>query len=285
MDQQTLLRNTVAEFFETDPSAMTPDFPLGGKRLSGSLARATLDAAIRRRLGVKSSAVYSAKYFGELESAILGTPMSDGSNGHSASAPVSPSSLPRLNMQTGGGSCGVDIECVDNLPSANDPWEDPFYKQTFAPAEIAYCITQDNPNQHFAARWAAKEALKKCDAAFLTEEMSDIEVVVDASGAPSLHIHRGDDSMKLPHAVSMSHTPDMAVAVVVHNSMTVSTTQTDAPVERVKAPVERVKSVSREIKHSEMSREAGGASGTRFVPMVIAIVALVLATWSLVRSF
>lgn len=68
METATLLRRTVAEFFEVDEGQVGPSFSLQARR--GSIARAALDAAIRSRVGLKSQAVYSAATFGELEAEI-----------------------------------------------------------------------------------------------------------------------------------------------------------------------------------------------------------------------
>ena len=95
---------------------------------------------------------------------------------------------------------------IEHLPRVADYWEDPFYRDHFAPAEIAYCQLQETPALHFAARWCAKEALRKCDGAFLSTAMKDIEVVADETGAPFLVYHAGGGTRRLPHAVSLSHT-------------------------------------------------------------------------------
>jgi phosphopantetheinyl transferase (holo-ACP synthase) len=106
------------------------------------------------------------------------------------------------------------VELVENLPEADDPWTHPFYQEWFRPAEIAYCLMQEQPRLHFAARWCAKEALKKCDERFLREEMSRIELVRSPSGAVSLVHHAGETARPLPYAVSITHTPLLAAAVV-----------------------------------------------------------------------
>jgi phosphopantetheine--protein transferase-like protein len=213
-DTTTLLRRTVAEFFEVDEGQVGPDFPLAGR---GSIARAALDAAIRRRVGLTAKAVYSATTFGELAGAVS----PGGSAAPSTAAPTpkadrvlspSPSVGPASAAPIG---CGIDIELIENLPQAADPWEDPFYRAHFTPEEIAYCLLQAEPALHFAARWCAKEALKKCDLAFLDAAPSTIEVAHDEAGAPYL-VHRdGGAARRLPHAVSLSHTATMAAAIVV----------------------------------------------------------------------
>jgi phosphopantetheine--protein transferase-like protein len=212
MEAATLLRKTVAEFFEVDEGQVGPSFSLQARQ--GSIARAALDAAIRGRVGVKSIAVYSARTFGELEAEIA--PGSAGSPPPASSpipAPVVPASAPIAGAS--GASCGVDLELIANLPVAVDPWEHEFYRGNFTPSEIAYCLRQPEPATHFAARWCAKEALKKCDRAFLAVPLNEIEVVLDEAGAPRLEYLGGGPSRRLPHAVSLSHTLHAAVAMVV----------------------------------------------------------------------
>jgi phosphopantetheine--protein transferase-like protein len=235
METRELLRATIADFFEVDPGQVGAAFPLSGRLGQGSIARAALDSAIRRRVGLKSTAVYSVRTYGELEAALLGNaaeapppasapgeppafppePAANGSAARAATAPVFPSA-PAAG--TGAGlpvSCGIDIELIENLPAAADYWEHEFYTTVFTPKEIAYCLLQENPLLHFAGRWCAKEALKKCDSELLTEEMSHIEFVSGESRGPYLCRYVNGEAQRLPHAVSIAHTPQAAIAVVV----------------------------------------------------------------------
>jgi phosphopantetheine--protein transferase-like protein len=227
------LRSTVADFFEVPESQVDPSFSLAGR--PSSVARAALDAAIRHRVGRVSRAVYSASTYGEIEAELF--PEADKSKRQgdketrrqgdkdnvdtsvslSPCLPVSLSS-PLSSGAGGAVSCGIDLELVENLPATADHWEEPFYRAHFAPGEIADCLRRESPAVHLAARWCVKEALKKCDRAFLTEEMSRIELIADDSGAPYLVFHKGGVTRRLPHAVSLSHTPHAAVAVVVKSA-------------------------------------------------------------------
>jgi phosphopantetheine--protein transferase-like protein len=214
METATLLRRTVAEFFEVDEGQVGPSFSLQARQ--GSIARAALDAAIRGRVGLKSQAVYSAKTFGELEAEIA--PGSSSPSPDSSPAPVAVPAAPAPvpGVGTSGASCGVDLELIAGLPVADDAWEHDFYRAHFTPSEIAYCLRQPEPLTHFAARWCAKEALKKSDRAFLAVDPKQIEVVLDEAGAPHLEYSDGSGpSRRLPHAVSLSHTSHAAIAVVV----------------------------------------------------------------------
>jgi len=211
------LRCTVADFFEVPESQIGPSFSLAGR--PSSVARAALDAAIRHRVGRVSRAVYSATTYGEIEAELFpGARSQESGVRDQESGAQSQESLltpdPCL-LTPGTVSCGIDMELVENLPATADHWEEPFYRTHFAPGEIADCLRRESPAVHLTARWCVKEALKKCDRAFLTEEMSRIELVADDSGAPYLVLHKGGVSRRLPHAVSLSHTPQAAVAVVV----------------------------------------------------------------------
>ncbi len=216
------LRQVVAELFEEDLNTVTRNFLLSTRRMQGSLARAKLDAAIRNRLGVKSREVYSAKTYGELEHAILGTSSSNGESASSASnistvMNAQSSVAPQENLVEAPSSlsCGIDIEMVENFPEADDYWKDSFYSDSFSSVEIAYCLLQENPRMHFAARWCAKEALKKCHPSYLHEEMKNIELLSPNGLPPIMRHYQSGIPTPIPFAVSVSHTLLMAVAIVI----------------------------------------------------------------------
>ena len=80
---------------------------------------------------------------------------------------------------------------------------------------ISLAVIEFEPRLHFAARWCAKEALKKCNPNYMRLEMSQLEVVTVVAGRPSMRIRFEDETRELAVAVSMSHTPVMATAIVV----------------------------------------------------------------------
>jgi len=271
-DIGTRLRKAVAEFFEVDEDAVGPGFSLRGRRGQGSIARAALDSAIRRRVGLTSRSVYTARTYGELKAALVPGNASDTAlrdNGQDvALAPQLRSAAPADIPASGAVRCGIDIELIDFFPRLADCWEDPFYRNHFTPAEIAYCLLQETPVLHFAARWCAKEALKKCDSAFLTIAMKDLEVVTDNAGAPSLMEHAGGGARRLPHAVSLSHTPYAAAAVVVTVDLPAAV-PIPLPLAAVAAPP-----------LSSSSRLLGSV-----VPTLLSLIALGTAIVGLLRTF
>lgn len=97
-----------------------------------------------------------------------------------------------------------------------------FVQQVFCAGEAAYCAARRQPAQHFAARFAAKEAVFKALALEL-EDMSawrEVEILSGGGGAGQVVFHgrlrdlaarRGVRHVRL----SMSHTPALAAASVI----------------------------------------------------------------------
>lgn len=100
--------------------------------------------------------------------------------------------------------------------------KDAFKNLVFTDAERAYCDSKTHPAQHYAARFAAKEAYMKAIGMGWTSDSDfrEIEVVKDLNDAPSLILH-GKTKMKATELklnslwLSMSHTRNYATAVVV----------------------------------------------------------------------
>jgi holo-[acyl-carrier protein] synthase len=83
---------------------------------------------------------------------------------------------------------GIDVVEVERIADAIARHGEPFLARLFTTAERNYCEAQKKPALHFAARFAAKEAVSKAlgtgiggDAGWL-----DLEITRDPSGAPKL---------------------------------------------------------------------------------------------------
>lgn len=117
---------------------------------------------------------------------------------------------------------GIDIVSIPRIERMLDRWGRIFTQRVFTPAEIAFCEGRSNPGQHFALRWAAKEAMLKALGMGLRGgiKWTDIEVVNDPSGQPSFQLHNRakgfliDRNIKAAF-VSISHERDYGVAHVV----------------------------------------------------------------------
>lgn len=116
---------------------------------------------------------------------------------------------------------GVDIVEVFRLRDAIGKWGDNFLKKVFTEREISYSNSRRFSPQHFAARFAAKEAVMKAfgEPRKFTS-WTDIEVLNDSEGKPAIMFH--GDALKLKRSkkvtdviVSMSHSKNYAVANVI----------------------------------------------------------------------
>ena len=117
---------------------------------------------------------------------------------------------------------GIDIVSIPRIERMLDRWGRLFTQRVFTPDEIAFCEGRSNPGQHFALRWAAKEAMLKALGMGLRGgiKWTDIEVVNDPSGRPSLQLHNRAkgflaDRNITAAFVSISHERDYGVAHVV----------------------------------------------------------------------
>ena len=95
-----------------------------------------------------------------------------------------------------------------------------FAERVFTPAERAYCRQRGEPAQHFAARFAAKEATLKALGVPRGLSWHELEVVSENSGAPRLVLRGVAASAAAALGVhklhlSLTHTTDAAAAVVV----------------------------------------------------------------------
>lgn len=293
-ERKQQLIETVAEFFGVGAAEVGRDFVLGGPRMQGSLPRYALDAAIRRRVGTALATVHRANMFGQLEDELLGraevvsskTPSDGGNNISDAVRDTQAPDSTRVFSGNGTigavSSCGVDLERVDALPMADDVWRHPFYREMYTKAEIAYCLSRENPAEHFAARWCAKEALKKCEPAWLRAEISAVEVVLDEHGAPSLWTTDGEERRRLPVAVSLSHTAEMAVAMVVSGGREMPAAHDSSPPTSV-VSVPRIADAAGESGEQAAQSRSEKRSGK--LPLLIALVSLAAACWALLRTF
>ena len=108
----------------------------------------------------------------------------------------------------------VEIERIRELARSEGPR---FLERVFTPGEIAYCTAKHDAALHFAARFAAKEAVSKALATGWSGvfRWKDVEVSNDDSGRPRVVLH-GRLQELLPAAsvlVSISHSASHAVAM------------------------------------------------------------------------
>jgi holo-[acyl-carrier protein] synthase len=113
---------------------------------------------------------------------------------------------------------GVDILEIQRIQRSIDSLGEAFLEKIFTPEEIQYCTGKHRAAQHFAARFAAKEAVSKALATGWRGDFSwkDIEVMNDALGQPHITLY-GSLKKTLANAsicVSLSHSESHVVAMV-----------------------------------------------------------------------
>ena len=83
---------------------------------------------------------------------------------------------------------GIDVVEVDRIASAIERHGEPFLAKLFTAAEREYCAAQKKPELHYAARFAAKEAVSKALGTGIGGQAGwlDLEITRDPSGAPKL---------------------------------------------------------------------------------------------------
>jgi holo-[acyl-carrier protein] synthase len=127
---------------------------------------------------------------------------------------------------------GVDLVNIPRIRAAIERWEERFLRRVFTDSEIAYCRARRDPAQHFAARFAAKEAgLKALGTGLrLGVRWRELEVQRERGQAPTLvltgrcreiSLARGGRRMLL----ALSHDGEYAVAqaVLVDDEATTAT--------------------------------------------------------------
>ena len=105
---------------------------------------------------------------------------------------------------------GIDIVEVERIASAIKRWGNGFLNHVFTKEEIAYARKHRYPNQHFAARFAAKEAVLKALGDTAKVSWKDIEISHDKVGRP-ICIYK-NKVFKKKILISLSHTKNYAVA-------------------------------------------------------------------------
>jgi holo-[acyl-carrier protein] synthase len=114
---------------------------------------------------------------------------------------------------------GVDVVDVERMKAILAEQGAAFIGRVFTDTEISYCRSKQNPEQHFAARFAAKEAFSKAMQTGWSGifRWKDVEVVNEQSGAPRVLLYTevaeslGNSRVHL----SLSHTENTVVALAV----------------------------------------------------------------------
>jgi holo-[acyl-carrier protein] synthase len=114
---------------------------------------------------------------------------------------------------------GIDVVEVDRIEDAISRQGEHFLRKLFSENERQYCDQQKRPGLHYAARFAAKEAVSKALGTGIGGKAGwlEMEVIRAESGAPTMIFH--GRALEFIHAqgiaevqVSLTHARDYAAA-------------------------------------------------------------------------
>jgi holo-[acyl-carrier protein] synthase len=111
---------------------------------------------------------------------------------------------------------GVDIVEIDRIRKAVRNRR--FLQRVFTPQEVGYCHARKNSGQHFAVRFAAKEAVWK---AVGEPKMlhRDIHVRNRSDGKPEIFFSAPFSELARRVSISLSHGRDYAVAMALFHPL------------------------------------------------------------------
>ena len=115
---------------------------------------------------------------------------------------------------------GTDIVDCSRIRQALERHEDRFEQRVFTNDERAYCRRMADPTPHFAARFAAKEAMRKAMGDGPDLSWQDVEVIRSEHGPVSIQVHNVAAEIYSQMGVkrcflSISHEHSAAVATVI----------------------------------------------------------------------
>ncbi len=115
--------------------------------------------------------------------------------------------------------CGTDIIEIDRIRKSIEKNGDKFLNSVYTTKEIEYCEGRKNAKyNHYAGRFAAKEAIYKAISQLLPEKFGiswkDVQVVNDENGNPKIEFLNITFNQIKSTDISISHCQEYAVAMV-----------------------------------------------------------------------
>ena len=113
---------------------------------------------------------------------------------------------------------GTDIIEVNRIQESIEKFGDKFLKEIYTENEIEYCESKKNKYQHYAARFAAKEAIFKAISEVLDSKYdicwTEIEVISGEKQKPVVNLNKKIEEIEQID-VSLSHIKEYALATCV----------------------------------------------------------------------
>ena len=115
-------------------------------------------------------------------------------------------------------TCGTDIIEIERVKESIENVGTKFIERVYTEKEIEYCSSKNNMKyQHFAVRFAAKEAIFKAVSESLEEKTdivwTNIEILNNKDGRPYVSFINCDMEEKIENIdISLSHIKEYAIA-------------------------------------------------------------------------
>ncbi len=104
---------------------------------------------------------------------------------------------------------GIDIINIEKFKKKEYVKNKKFYEKIFTSSEIKYCLKFKNSSEHFAGKFAIKEAVRKS----IKEKIAFNKILTTHKNSKPRIILRA--KLNYEFLVSVSHESDIAIAVVI----------------------------------------------------------------------
>jgi holo-[acyl-carrier protein] synthase len=113
----------------------------------------------------------------------------------------------------------IGVDCVD-IPRFSEKLlsDKKFIERVYSPDEIAYCSNYRYPAQHYAVRFAGKEAvIKALSSRGIQLSLNQVEILNALDGRPYVRLWdtKGAEITDITLRISMSHADTVAIAFVI----------------------------------------------------------------------
>lgn|SRR3989338_2832041 len=107
---------------------------------------------------------------------------------------------------------GIDLVYIKRFIQYKRKEDRGFLKKIFSSREIQYCFSKQNPSQHLAVRFAAKEAIIKALSSNgqIHLALNEIEILSSSGKSPKVYLPHPISNIFI--ALSLAHEKDYAIA-------------------------------------------------------------------------
>ena len=117
---------------------------------------------------------------------------------------------------------GIDIVSTERVKHSLERYGERFIRRIYCPGEIVYCSSRKEPHLHYAARFAAKEALVKALGTGFRFGIkhTEIETKLNELGKPDILLYETAAAISRQKEItrislSLSHNDEQAIAIVI----------------------------------------------------------------------